>query len=201
MEHQTVELVLEALRLFLRHLLELTFLLHLAQLLEALDPLFDRAEVGQHPAHPAAVDEVHAAARGLGLDRLLGLLLGANEEHRPATCGDVAREVPRVVKEPDGLLQVDDVDAVARGEDVGLHLRVPAAGLMPEMDTCLQQLLQGHLSHVRLPPCSTSARFWPRLEDRSIAPDVLTQSPGAQGAHRLDWRVEVYPASEIRIKG
>src|SRR5207248_2057852 len=46
--------------------------------------------------------------------------------------------------------QVEDVDAVARGEDVGPHLWVPAAGLMPEMDTRLQQLLQGHLSHVSI---------------------------------------------------
>src|SRR3981081_2857301 len=37
-------------------------------------------------------------------------LLRADEEHGPAACGDAAREVPRLVKEPDGLLQVDDVD-------------------------------------------------------------------------------------------
>src|SRR5207244_13378537 len=94
-----------------------------------------------------------------GLDGFLGLLFGADEEHRAAAGRDVAGEVPRVVQQADGLLQVDDVDAVAGGEDIGLHLRVPAAGLMSEMDARLQQLLQGHLSHVStLPPCSTSAR-------------------------------------------
>ena len=36
------------------------------------------------------------------------------------------------------LLQVDDVDAVALGEDVALHLRVPAAGLVPEVHAGIQ---------------------------------------------------------------
>ena len=161
-EHQPVELVLEALRLLLRHRLELSLLLQAAQLLQPLDALLDGAEVGQHAAHPAAVDEVHAAARGLGLDGLLRLLLGADEQHRPAARGDAAHEVPRVIQQPHRLLQVDDVDAVARGEDVGPHLRVPPAGLVPEVDARLQQLFQGYLSHVRLPPRFTSARFWPR---------------------------------------
>ena len=36
-----------------------------------------------------------------------------------------------------GLLQVDDVDAVAIAVDEALHLRVPAAGLVAEVDTGL----------------------------------------------------------------
>src|SRR4029077_2498623 len=113
------------------------FLLHLAQLLQALDALLDGAEVGQHAAHPAAVDEVHTAARGLRLDGLLCLLLRADEEHGTAAGGDVAGEVPRIVEQTDGLLQVDDVNAVAGGEDISLHLWVPAAGLMSKVDTGL----------------------------------------------------------------
>ena len=46
-----------------------------------------------------------------------------------------------VVEPGDGLLQVDDVDAVALGEDELAHLRVPAAGLVAEVDAGLQQLL------------------------------------------------------------
>src|SRR4029077_11815835 len=201
-KHQPVELVLEALGLLLRHLLELAFLLHLAQVLQALDSLLDGAEVGQHAAHPAAVDEVHALARRLGLDRLLGLLLGPDEEHRTAARRDVADEVPRVVEQAHGLLQVDDVNAVARGEDIRLHLWIPAAGLVSEMDAGLQQLLQGHFSHVgfacllfKLPPGSGLG-----IEDRGIAPGVLTQSdwdwlvdsthyrsPGKLPAHTPAW--------------
>ena len=41
------------------------------------------------------------------------------------------------------LLEVDDVDAVALAVDEPLHLRVPAAGLVTEVDTGLEQLLHG----------------------------------------------------------
>ena len=37
-----------------------------------------------------------------------------------------------------GLLQIDDVDAVSLGEDVRSHLGVPTSCLVTEMDTCLQ---------------------------------------------------------------
>ena len=47
------------------------------------------------------------------------------------------------------LLQVDDVDAVALGEDEALHLRVPAAGLVPEVDAALEQLPHGDDGHGR----------------------------------------------------
>src|SRR5262249_45410108 len=46
-----------------------------------------------------------------------------------------------------GLLEVDDVDAVAGAEDVRLHLGVPTARLVPEVDTGLQQGLHRHVSH------------------------------------------------------
>src|SRR5208282_5536222 len=41
----------------------------------------------------------------------------------------------------------DDVNTVAGAEDVLLHLRVPAAGLMAEMNAGLQQLLHADFSH------------------------------------------------------
>src|SRR4029077_17711753 len=45
------------------------------------------------------------------------------------------------------LVQVDDVDAVALAEDEPSHLRVPAPGLVAEVDPSLQQLLHGDDSH------------------------------------------------------
>ena len=39
------------------------------------------------------------------------------------------------------LLEVDDVDAVPLAEDVRLHLRIPALGLVSEVDAGLQQIL------------------------------------------------------------
>ena len=201
MEHQAVELVLETLGLLLRQLLELAFLLHLAQLLQPFDSLLHGAEVRQHAAHPAAVDEVHAAARGLGLDRLLRLLLGAHEEHRPPARGHASHEIPGVVEKPHRFLQVDDVDAVAGGEDVGLHLRIPAAGLMSEVDARLQQLLQGHLSHVStLPPCSSSARdsaFTTGALGAGHSNEGQGHWPGRANSAAYDWRWEYTQDSDF----
>ena len=41
------------------------------------------------------------------------------------------------------------MDAVALGEDERLHLRVPATGLVAEVDTGLEQLAHGYGRHVR----------------------------------------------------
>ena len=54
------------------------------------------------------------------------------------------------------LLQVDDVDAVALGEDVALHLRVPAPGLVPEVHAGVEQLLHGDDGHGRIRTSSVS---------------------------------------------
>ena len=45
------------------------------------------------------------------------------------------------------LLEVDDVDAAALAEDEALHLRVPAARLVAEVNPGLQQLLHGDDCH------------------------------------------------------
>src|SRR5262249_51835036 len=52
-------------------------------------------------------------------------------------------ELVGAIDEIQGLLEVDDVDAVALGEDEPLHLRVPAPGLMTEMHAALEQLSHG----------------------------------------------------------
>ena len=59
--------------------LELAFLLHLVDVVQAVNTGADGAEVGERAAQPAVVHEVHAAALRLGLDGLLRLLLGADE--------------------------------------------------------------------------------------------------------------------------
>jgi hypothetical protein len=77
----------------------------------------------------------HANAGGFVFDDVLALLLGADEQHRAAPRCDVAYEVVRFVEEKGGLLKVDDVDAAPLGEDEGLHLGVPPAGLVAEVDS------------------------------------------------------------------
>ena len=107
------------------------------------DALGDRLEVGEHAAEPALVDVRHAALLGVGLDRVLRLLLGADEQDRAAVGDEVADERVGGLDPRQRLLQIDDVDAVALTEDEPLHLRVPAPGLVAEVDTGLEQLLHG----------------------------------------------------------
>jgi hypothetical protein len=64
-----------------------------------------------------------------------------HEQHL-ATAGDgLLNEVERSGEQGHALRQVDDVDAVAVAENVRLHPRVPAMGLVAEMHSGLKQLL------------------------------------------------------------
>src|SRR5262249_37737750 len=71
----------------------------------------------------------------------LRLLLGTHKHDAPAAVGEVAHEGHRLVELADGLLEIDDMDAVALREDEGAHARIPAPGLMPKVDAGLQQQL------------------------------------------------------------
>src|SRR5207248_2665516 len=130
-----------------REQLELALLLQAPQLVQALDALRDGPPVRQQPAEPAMAYVRHADTRRLLLDGVLRLLLRADEQHRAATPGEVPREFVRLLEQLEGLLQVDDVDAAALGEDEALHLRIPAAGLVAEMDPGLQELAHAYDSH------------------------------------------------------
>ena len=79
------------------------------------------------------------------LDDAGELRLGAHEEDVLAAQHDLARELLRQLELPQRLLQIDDVDPVALGEDEPAHLRIPTAGLVPEVDTGGEQLLEREL--------------------------------------------------------
>ena len=49
------------------------------------------------------------------------------------------------MQERHGLLEVDDVDVVADAEEIRLHLRVPAAGVMAEMHAGFEKLAHGEI--------------------------------------------------------
>ena len=117
------------------------------ELLEAGEPLGDRLEVGEHATEPAVVDVRHPDPGRLLGHRLLGLLLRPDEEDRAAVRDGLLDEVVRGVDVRQRLLQVDDVDAIALGHDEALHLGVPAAGLVPEVDAALQELAHGDDGH------------------------------------------------------
>ena len=109
-------------------------------------------EVGEHAAQPAGVHIVHAHAGGLLLDGLLGLLLGAHEEDGLALLAQLTDEVIGLLQLLHGLLQVDDIDPVALGVDVGRHLGIPTTGLVAEVHAGLQQLLHRYDCHDLFPP-------------------------------------------------
>jgi len=80
------------------------------------------------------------------------------------------------------LLQVDDVDAVALGEDVTLHLRVPAAGLVPEMHAGIEQLLHGDDGHGRYTPRCVRRTGFRRRAHAVVATGRVDRRPGARPA-------------------
>jgi hypothetical protein len=123
--------------------IELPFLLETPQLVQVADALGDGAPVRQQATQPAVVDERHADAPRMLLDGVLRLLLGADEEDDAPPLGNVPRIVGSLLEQLLRLLQIDDVDAPALGEDVAPHLRVPAARLVAEVHTSFEQLLHG----------------------------------------------------------
>ena len=122
-------------------------LLHLLELGQAVYTGAHGLEVRQHAAEPAGVDVVLADALGLFLHGLGSLLLRADEEDVLAVRRELAHEGIGLFELLDGLLQVDDVDAVTLHVDVLGHLGVPPAGLVAEVDAGLQQLLHGYYCH------------------------------------------------------
>src|ERR1039458_9312838 len=76
------------------------------------------------------------------------LALGAHEEDDPPFCGQVLYELRRLFEHLEGLLQIDNVDTIAFAEDVLLHPRIPALGLVPEVNARFEQLLHGDVSQL-----------------------------------------------------
>ena len=84
-----------------------------------------------------------------------------------------------------GLVEIDDVDAVALGKDVGLHLRIPAFGLVTEVNAGLEQRLhhvvrrksKSAIRHARTSNgVASSARFILNLTGFALSPAHQGQS-------------------------
>src|SRR5215470_1519936 len=84
-------------------------------------------------------------------------------------------ELVGAVDELQRLLEVNDVNAVALGEDETLHLRVPPTSLMPEVNAALEQLAHGDdRGHAGVPFLSCAR---PQAPARSVCPGARTTSP------------------------
>ena len=114
------------------------------ELFQPGQPTANGAEVGQRAAQPAVADVGHAAARGLALDRLARLPLGAHEQHQAAAGGDLLQILLGPQQPANRFADVDDVDQILAGVDVRPHLGVPAARPMAEMNPGFDQLLDQH---------------------------------------------------------
>jgi hypothetical protein len=112
----------------------------LLELAQPIERSLDRLEVGERAAQPALRDIELPGPRRLLADHVLRLLLGAHEKDLIAARADVDDRLERRAEQLDRVLQVDDVDAVARTEDERLHLRVPAPGVVAEVNPGLEQL-------------------------------------------------------------
>ena len=123
-------------------------LLELAQLVQALDPLADRLEVGEQAAEPAPVHVRHLAALRPLLDRVTGLLLGPDEEDHPALRRHLRDELGRLLQQLLRLEEIDDVDPLPLPVDEAAHAWVPAPRLVTEMNPGLQQLLDAYVGHL-----------------------------------------------------
>ena len=126
---------------------ELALLLVALEVVQALDPQADRLEVRQQPTEPAVVDEGHARLGGHLGHGVAGLLLRPDEQDGATAVAERRRELLRVVQELVRLQQVDEVDARRLTVDEAAHLGVPAARLVTEVDSGLQQLSDADVGH------------------------------------------------------
>ena len=112
--------------------------------LELLDRVRNGLPVGEHAAQPAVVDEMLTRCACCISDWALCLALCANKQNLAARRNALGNEIKRTCEQWHGLRQIENVDAVARAEDIRLHTRVPTVCLVAEMGPSFKQLLHGY---------------------------------------------------------
>ena len=89
----------------------------------------------------------HTATFGVLFNDLARSALGANEHDLVFVFSQPADETQRVIERRDSVLEVDDMNFIARSENVLIHLRVPEASLVAKVRAGLQQLAHAYLCH------------------------------------------------------
>ena len=161
----------------------------LFELFHAGQTLRNRLEVGEQATEPTLIDERLADAKRLLLDRTLCLLLRADKEDRAAVGNRLTHVFVGAVDVSKRLLQVNDVAAAALGQNESLHFRVPAAGLVSEVNAAVEKLADSYNGHGRLLFWHTTSRldgaplsYFSRRLARSLVP--VTHPPGFR---RTEW--------------
>ena len=114
------------------------FVVDFLELFHASQALGDGLEVGQQTTQPALVDVGLAHAGRLLRHGLLSLLLRSHEKHSSAVRDGLLDEVIRLIDVGQRLLEVDDVNTAALGQDKALDFRVPATGLVSKVNASVQ---------------------------------------------------------------
>ncbi len=180
-------------------------------------PVLDGAEVGERAAEPAVDDEV-AAASGWPPRWTISCAWRLVPTMRmwPPRPTRLDHEVVGALEEAGRLVEVDDVDAVARAVDERAHLRVPALGLVAEVDAGVEERAKGQgevalqLGHGTggrrggfdgLGHWSASFRLGLRSPSgANTAPDesgAMHRVPVCAG-ERVDWCEDRRPANAVR---
>ena len=128
--------------LTLGHGVQRTVRLHLVNLGHLPDGLADRREVGEHTAGPTLGHIRHVDGLCRFGHNVLGLLLGGHEQDALAALGNLLGCGCSVVDQGHSLVEVDDVNSLLLREDVGSHVGVPLALEVPEVGSCLKQLVE-----------------------------------------------------------
>ena len=129
---------------FLRILFGSSVFKHFFQFLQAGYASLDSTEVGKHAAEPTFIYIKHIATLGFFSDRILSLFLCSDKQDRCSCCCHFTDKSISFFYFFHCLLQVNDINTITFGEDVPCHLRIPATGLMPEMNACFKQLFHGY---------------------------------------------------------
>ena len=146
------------------------------QFFQSFQPTADRPEVRQRAAEPALGHIRHPTAGRFFNDRLGRLPLRSHEQDQAVLRGHPVEELAGAEQSPDGFFQVNDMNQVALAVNIRLHLRVPAARAMSEMNARIDQVFHndGHSQHL------------PRFNDDSGPITLQTRCPGRPCWRKVD---------------
>jgi hypothetical protein len=150
---QFFHLMTQAQNFFFRQHIKRPVFFHLFQLTQTGNSFLNRFEVGHHAAQPTLIHVELVAADRFFTHRFLCLFFRADKQNITAILCRFTDEIVGFIYLFNGFLQVDDVDAVAFGEDVLRHFGIPAAGLMTEVHAGFQQLFHRNNTHFYIASC------------------------------------------------
>ena len=120
--------------------IKLSFLALGNKCLEPFDALLDLGKIREHAANPTSGNYRHGKRRGGIENRLARLMFPCDEQYRFPFLAEFFEKCLRVFEELRGLLQVKDLNAVLRAEDVGRGRGVPARARVCEMSSYVEKL-------------------------------------------------------------